>query len=436
MFFYQCHIALKSIRRNPVISFLIIGGIAMGIGVAMTAITIRHHMGHNPIAHKSHKLFRVQMDSWDPTRPQDSDQSDEPPVQVTYQDAVNLMKSDIPEQQSAMYKSALYIYPEKEGERPFKPLARICFNDFFTMFDVPFRFGGPWSDAADAGPHQVVVLSHDVNDQLFGGEDSIGKMVRIEDREFKVSGVLEPWRPAPKFFDLTNGDFNLAEGIYLPFRFTEPMRLQTMGNTSSWKSYDGFDEKIVSEAVWLQYWVQLSNRKQVEAYKSYLDAYVGEQKKSGRFQRPLNNKLRDVDEWLSFNRVVGRDTNRMVLISLLVLLVCVLNVVGLILGKFLARASEVGVRRALGASKRSIFMQHLVEVQVLGTLGAVLGIGATLLGLHIYKSLGVRSSVLFQFDLPMLFTLVALSLIAAVAAGLFPAWRICNTAPAVHLKIQ
>ena len=62
------------------------------------------------------------------------------------------------------------------------------------------------------------------------------------------------------------------------------------------------------------------------------------------------------------------------------LLVCLLNTVGLLLAKFLRRSGEIGVRRALGASRRAIFMQCLVEAGTVGLAGGVLGLGLALAG--------------------------------------------------------
>ena len=64
------------------------------------------------------------------------------------------------------------------------------------MFDVPFRYGGPWTREADAKLEQVVVLSEAMNDRLFGGRNSVGQTLRIEDREFRVVGVLAGWQPS------------------------------------------------------------------------------------------------------------------------------------------------------------------------------------------------------------------------------------------------
>ena len=109
--------------------------------------------------------------------------------------------------------------------------------------------------------------------------------------------------------------------------------------------------------------------------------------------------------------------------------------IGILLGKFLARAPEVGVRRALGATRRWVFTQHLIECEIIGIVGGLLGLSLSVLGVKLLErlfSLGLEGAV----DLKMLALGVALALAAAIVAGLYPAWRICRINPGLYLKIQ
>ncbi|HEV8631352.1 MAG TPA: ABC transporter permease [Thermoanaerobaculia bacterium] len=443
MLAYHLRIAVKSLRRTPVLSALLVAGIALGIAVSTAFVAAYHTVSRDPIPAKSRHLFYVSLDSWDKERPFDDDQPKEPPDQNTYRDAVALLGSKLPTRQTAMYKAELTVFPEKREERPFRARTRVTFGDFFPLFDAPFQYGGGWGKEADQRPQAVVVLDRDTNDKLFGGVNSIGRRVRIEDREFTVSGVLAPWYPKPKFYDPHNGAFEQAEQIYIPFRFTEPMRLlrARTGNLSNWKSFnwDVDAEFFASEAVWIQYWVQLDTPKQKEAYTSWLAGYAGEQKKLGRFERPINNKLRDVREWLRYKEVVPRSSRTMLLISLLFLVVSSVNLIGILLGKFLARSPEVGMRRALGASRRHVFLQHLIECELVGVLGGIVGVGLSLIvlrGIDNLRRLGEQGPPLYQAELPMLAIGILLALAAGLVAGLYPAWRICRIPPAAHLKAQ
>lgn len=438
MFLYQLKTAVKSLRRNPILSTLLVLGIALGIAVSTAFVTTYYMLSRNPIPEKSDVLFHVQMDAWDPTRPWDDDDPEEPPDQVTYRDMEAVMQSDIPTYSSGMYKAQLTVHPEGEGERPFRSMVRMCYSDFFPMFDVPFQYGSGWGPSADDGPEPVVVLKKETNERLFGGENSVGRKLSIEDREFTVVGVLDHWKPMPKFYDITNFEFGESEEIFMPLTFSRPMEVNSAGNDSGWKfdGGEGYESWLQSESTWLQLWVQLDDRRQKEEFQAFLDAYALDQRAIGRFQRPINNKLRTVMQWMDAQEVVPDEAVSFLIIGALFLIVCSVNLIGLLLGKFLARGPEVGVRRALGASRASVFVQHLVECELIGVMGGVLGLGLSVLTLKFINDLFADANFQFGLDLNMVGAGVLLSLVAGLIAGLYPAWRICRIQPAMHLKTQ
>ena len=439
MLAYHLRIAAKSLRRTPILSALLVAGIALGIAVSTAFVAAYHTMAKDPIPEKSGKLFYVTLDSWNPERPWDDDNPKDPPNQLTYRDAMALMASPVPTHKNAMFKSELTVFPESRDQRPFRARTRVTFRDFFALFDTPFEYGGAWGPDADAAPQAVVVLSHDTNQKLFGGKNSVGRQVRIEDRPFTVAGVLAPWRPKPTFYDPHNGAFEQPEEIYVPFRFAPVMKIVSSGNTSGWKSWGNeYEDLLESEAIWIQYWVQLDDARQKEAYQSWIDSYAREQKKTGRFARPLNNKLYAVPAFLDWMQVVPRSSKTMLVISLLFLVVSAVNLIGILLGKFLARSPEVGVRRALGASRRHVFLQHLLECELVALLGGVVGLLAALPLLHGIDRLARSADdpALYQLELPVLGAGILLALVAGLIAGFYPAWRICRIPPASHLKAQ
>lgn len=435
---YQLRIAWKSLLRNPVLSSLLVVGIALGIAVATTFVTAYYLMGKNPLPGKSETLHYVQIDSWDPTGPFDDDEPDEPPNQLTYRDATALLESDIPVRQTVNFRANLTVFPAEDEKRPYRADTRMCSADFFPMFEVPFAYGGPWSESADRNGDPVVVIDHGTNLRLFGGENSVGRTVRIQDREFTITGVLAPWRPTIKFYDTHNNELAPPEEIYLPFSLTRSMEIRTSGNTSGWKFYTGsdFEDFLQSESIWLQMWVELPTPERREAYEAFLAAYVDEQKALGRMERPTNNRLRTVSEWMDFEETVPNEAKMMLVIGLLFLVVCSVNLIGILLGKFLARAPEAGVRRALGASRASVFVQHLLECELIGVLGGLTGLGLSAIALKMISRLFSVIEFQLHIDLAMAGTTFGLSLFAGLVAGLYPSWRICRVAPATHVKLQ
>jgi putative ABC transport system permease protein len=432
---YYLQLGLISLKRNPILTALMVFGIALGIAASMTSLTLLHIMGSDPIPWKSDKLHYVQLDNWDPNQPYD--QEGNPPDQVTYRDAQALMEAGKADKQAAMFKVAYPIQPENPEVKPFLALGRATYGDFFAMFEPPFTYGGGWDHAQDTQHGRVVVLSKDTNEKLFGGQDSVGKKVRMNEIDYTVVGVLGEWKPRIKYYDLTNGTLNDPEEFYVPYTTVIENKSNASGNNSCWKNTEpGWEGYLASECIWQQFWVQLDSPARAAEYKSFMDNYVSEQKKLGRFPRPLNNRLYNVAEWLQNQKVVPKDVEVQVGLSFAFLLVCLINTIGLLLAKFMRKSGEIGLRRALGASKPQLFSQHIIESGVIGVSGGVFGLLLTLVGLWLVRLLYKEYANVAHLDWSMVATTIALAITSAVLAGLYPTWRACQIAPAAQLKTQ
>ena len=437
MFRYHARLALLSIRKNPIISALTAAAIATGVGACVTVLTIYHMASKNPIPDKSDDLYHVQLDA----RPlsEDDEPDEEPMDQLTFTDVTALVRADHDKESAAMFKGAFAVRVPDSEVQPYLALARVTGRDFFTMFNLSFIYGSAWSPAVDESGQQVVVLSKETNDKLFGGEDSVGKLVLLDGHQFRVVGVTDTFQPSPKFYDMTNGAFHDSEELFVPFSLTVPLQLDTAGNTQcSGGLVDGFEDFLQSNCNWISYWVHLPDRGQAEAYRDFLRGYSEEQRSLGRYEREPNFRLRNVEEWTFENDVVNDDIRVMVWLSFLFLAVCVLNTVGLILTKFQSRAPQVALRRALGASRWVLLRQNLVEVAALGVVGGVGGIGLGMLGLAGLRQFFSENEAerLMRLDVTMVVIAIGIAITAALIAGLYPAWRAGRVAPASMLKTQ
>lgn len=437
MFAYYLKLGWLSIRGNPWLSLLMVAAIGVGIGACMTILTVNYTMSGNPIPHKSDRLFHVQLDSWDANDP--GEDGFQPPDQVTYTDALALKRAAPAFRQVASNRSGLVLEPEGDDERPFTVDVRNTWADFFPMFEPPFLYGGGWDASADESREPVVVLGRELNERVFGGEDSVGRTVRMNGLNFRVVGVIDEWQPVPKFYDVTNGPFNSTEEAFIPFTLAVEQELPRNGNTNCWKSPegDGFQAFLASECVWIQYWAELRNDAERAEFHQWLDNYVMEQKELGRFPRPVNNRVLDVMEWMEDREVVEDDAQVMLGLSVLFLVVCLLNTIGLLLAKFMRKTGEISVRRALGARRGDLFRQHMVEAGLIGLGGGILGLGLTWLGLRGIEALfGEFVENLVGLDWVMMLTAIGLAIVSALVAGLYPTWRATQVMPASQLKAQ
>ena len=433
MFGYYLDLALRSLKRNRALTALMVLAIALGIGASMTTLTVLHVLAGDPLPGRSGSLYYPQID------PRDSlgyvPGKTEPLDQLSWIDGMNLLQAKRAQRQALMTGGNVAIQPDHSTLDPFYESARYTTVDFFAMFGVPFKYGHAWGAADDAAHARVAVISSQLNDKLFGGGDSTGKPLRLSGAMFRVVGVIGDWNPNPHFYDLNRKSYNENEGVYLPLSTSQDLGMTHDGGVDCWGNGGGGNTPDHnSPCVWLQFWVQLDSPAKVAAYEAFLVGYSRQQKELGRFGRPPNIKLRDVMQWLDYNQVVPDDVRLQNGLAFGFLLVCLVNTVGLMLAKFLRRSGELGVRRALGASKRSLFAQLLIEAGVVGLVGGIGGLLLALVGLWLVRRQPASYAALAHLDPTMLLATFLLALGASLLAGLLPAWRACQIAPALQLK--
>ena len=433
MFSYYLDLAWRSLKRSKALTALMVLAIALGIGASMTTLTVLHVLSGDPLPGRSDTLYYPQLD------PVDSigylPGKSEPMEQMTWIDGMNLLNAKRADRQALMTGGLVAIQPTQSALDPFYEDARYTTADFFSMFGVPFQYGHGWNADDDSRSARIAVISSELNDKLFGGKDSTGQVLRLEGTAFRIVGVLGDWHPNPHFYDLAVNNYDENEGVYVPLSTSQEIPLNHDGGVDCWgNGGSGINPGHDSPCVWLQFWVQLDSPAKAVAYKEFLVHYSQEQKALGHFQRPPNVQLRNVMQWLDYEQVVPGDVRLQTWLAFGFLLVCLVNTVGLMLAKFLRRAGELGVRRALGASRRALFGQLLVESGVIGLVGGVGGLLLALLGLWLVRQQPVGYAALAHLDPGMLMTTFLLALGASLLAGLLPAWRACQIAPALQLK--
>jgi putative ABC transport system permease protein len=139
-------------------------------------------------------------------------------------------------------------------------------------------------------------------------------------------------------------------------------------------------------------------------------------------------------DWLDFNHVVPSDVRLQTWLALSFLAICLFNTIGLLLAKFLRRGGEIGVRRALGASRKQIFAQCMVEAGAIGLLGGAGGLLLTLGGLALIRMQPIEYADLAHLDVAMFATTFVLAVTVSLLAGAVPALRASRIAPALQLK--
>jgi putative ABC transport system permease protein len=436
MFAYYLKLGVRNLRRNPALTALMVLTLAIGVAASVSTLTILHMMSGNPIPHKSDRLFVPQFDNgplegWVP--------SDGPnDMQMSYQDAQAMLKSGKGVRRTTMYNIEVPIEPPRKDLPAFNSTGLAPTRDFFAMFEVPFLHGQAWTESDDERGADVVVLGRATAEKLYGDANPVGQRLMMMGFPYTVVGVVDTWAPLPRYYKLIGGSrFGGSEEFFVPFASAIRHETGHSGNMNCSASRDpGYANLLKSECTWLQFWFETAYASDRAELQSYVDSYASEQRKLGRMQRNAPTELYDVMEWMEELKVVGNDNKLSAWLAFGFLILCLVNTIGLLLAKFSVRASEIGVRRALGASRREIFRQFLIETGVVGLAGGVVGL---LLAFGTLALIGMQSkgmAAVARMDWQMLIVTFILSVAAALVAGLLPTWRACQVTPAIQLKSQ
>jgi putative ABC transport system permease protein len=437
MFSYYLKLGLRSLRRNPALTALMVLTLAIGVAASVSTLTILHVMSGDPIPHKSERLFVPLFDVGPLAGYTPGEEIDD--KQISYPDAVNLLKGKQGERRTAIFGIGAPIEPDRKDLGVFQTSGLALTHDFFAMFEAPFLHGQAWSEAEDDSGANVVVLSRKIAEKLYGEANPVGKRVTMLGQQFQIVGVLKPWAPMPHYYRLIGGagKFGNEDELFIPFTSAVRNQVGPQGNMNcSGNPGPGLEGIQKSDCTWIQFWFQTKAAGDRAALQDYLNSYAAEQRKLGRMQRAAKNNLYDVMEWMAVNKVVGNDSKLSAWLAFGFLLLCLVNTIGLLLAKFSVRAAEVGIRRALGASRKEIFRQFLVETAVVGLAGGILGLLLAVAALVLIAMQSKEMGNIAHMDWVMLVFTFVLSVFAAVLAGLLPTWRACQVTPAMQLKSQ
>ncbi|HXE67607.1 MAG TPA: ABC transporter permease [Rhodanobacteraceae bacterium] len=437
MFGYYLDLAIRSLRRNRLLTVLMVLAIAIGIGASMTTLTVMHLLSGDPLSGKSAHIFYPQVDA----SPKGYTKSG-PLDMLDYRSAVDLWSAHRADRQALIANSSVKASAPGTDLPPLMLDMLATTSDFFPMFDVPFEYGSAWTPSDDTDRARVAVISSDLNDKLFGGRDSVGKTLRLKDSDVRIVGVLAPWRPSPLFYDVrggrfANGDtgdfYRRPEDVYTPFQSGLEINAGNFWQFTCWHMPDSPGHLKNAPCVWVGLWVELDGAAKAADYRTFLASYAEQQKVLGRFTQ-TDVRMVNLLQWLDFNHVLPRDVKLQTWLAFAFLAICLFNTVGLLLAKFLRRAGEIGVRRALGASRHAIFAQCLTEAGLVGFIGGIGGWILTMVGLWLVRRQQPPYSDLVHMDVSMFFITFVLAVAVSLLAGALPALRASRIAPALQLK--
>jgi putative ABC transport system permease protein len=438
---YSLELAIRGLLRFPKTTALAVLTIAIGLAASMTTLTLLHMLSADPLPGRSEHLYLAWADTIEakPWNYVPVDGHVSPGYKrLREPDVLALMADHKAIKQAAVADLGAGI--EGDGGRQSDYEAMVGTTaDFIPMFGVALKDGRSWSAQEDASRTPVVVIDSTLAQTLFGTSHAVGKVVKINHRAFEVIGVSQPFTPQPHFYGLDSWSFgnDNRDSVFAPYTALLDAGVvpnQNDGCDAVTAADRKFTNSDPQHCAWLGYWVQLDTPAAVTVYRSYLDHYAQQQTALAGFGKNPQAHLWSVPEWLTLQNVVPDNVRLNVWLSVSFMLLCMVNVAGLLAAKFMRRGGEVGIRRALGATRRTIMLQHLIEAGMVCTLGGVLAWPLTLLGLALLRMQDQGFTDLAHLDEAMFGALFGMALLVGVLVGLLPSWRVSLVQPGLQIK--
>lgn len=269
-------------------------------------------------------------------------------------------------------------------------------DEFFNLMNAKILDGEVFDKSDLQGRTKVAVLGHALSEKLFGeAGDGAGRTIRVDNLRLKVIGILEK-----------TGDREMDKAAVIPYTTTFA---SLNPDKTFWSIYLG----VVSK--------DNLAKASVKAEETLKRRYKADQ-----------FSLTEQSEILStVNQIFAVLNGILVAIGSISLLVGGIGIMNIMYATVTERTKEIGIRRAIGATKKDILIQFLAESVVLSVLGGLVG-----LLLSVLMVLGIR--VFFPAAINILAVVIAIGVSSFIGIffGVFPAKRAANLPPIVAIKYE
>ena len=426
MFTNYLKLALRSLMRNKAYSFINIFGLALGITCCLLlSLYIRDEMSYDKHHKHASDLYRI-ITNFQSGSIVDRVGSASPPIAMT-------IKDEVPEVEAAVRilnppgVKEFFTTGEKEKTRS---LMRYKDNLFYesdgfladsTLFDVfTYELNEGYAKQALAQPNSVV-LSEKLAHKLFGEETALDKMITIsqggKQDEYRVTGIFKE-----KYNSHIKANFFTS--------ITSSGSVQNVLNENEWagqnfvpsylKLVPGHNKAAVEKKmndVLLRHGAAAMNAEGIHktlSLEPVKDIYL----KSDVGQKPR----------ISYLYIVGA-------IALFILLIACINFMNLSTAKASRRATEIGIRKTLGALRSSLIRQILGEAMVTVVIAIIISLMLTRLALPFFNQLTNKNiSINSENSVFFLFAGITLTIVTGLLAGSYPAFYLTSFQPVKVLK--
>ncbi|MGB8191119.1 MAG: FtsX-like permease family protein [Chitinophagaceae bacterium] len=278
-------------------------------------------------------------------------------------------------------------------------------DQYWDVLDYEFVEGKSYNKQQIDNGERVAVISEEARDKYFGkGEQVTGKYMEADNIQYRVIGVVK---------DVPTTMAHVYAEMYLPYTVSKVNVAADRSLTGNFTAILLADSKNDVENMREEYQqmaakVPLPDKEYNKMY-TFADSY-----------------------WVGFVRNIfgqGADSGLgmfYTIISIMIflfLLLPTLNLVNINISRIMERSSEIGVRKAFGASSQTLVLQFIVENIILTLLGGLIGLAISMIFIIIFNNSEMIPNAQLGINPGVLFYTVLTCLIFGFVSGVYPAWR-------------
>jgi putative ABC transport system permease protein len=288
---------------------------------------------------------------------------------------------------------------------------------YWQILDFDFIEGGPFTEQDNQNASFVAVITDDMRAKLYGSNVSaLGKTLEVDGQRFRVVGVV----PAVSITRMA-----AFSEIWAPVRTLKSREYET-------QLYGNFAGIVLARS-------RADFPKLRREFKQRLTSFVFDDPKSfNRVEAGLDTPFEVAARSMVGNQV---ETNRTLILRVAMLLAALLfvtlptmNLVSINLSRIMERASEIGVRKAFGASSRALIGQFVMENVILTILGGAIGFVLTLVALEALTRVEFIPYAIFEVNLRIFAWGMLIAAVFGIISGVYPAWRMSRMNPVNALR--
>ncbi len=278
-------------------------------------------------------------------------------------------------------------------------------DQFWDVLEYEFLEGKPYNKQQVDNGDRVAVISQDAKEKYFGADQNVtGKYIKVESNNYRVVGVVK---------DVPKTMAHIYSQIYIPYTSAGNSILQSKSLTGNFfgilmAGSEAEVEQMSNEFQEMTSRIPLPAKEYTKMY-NFADTYfVG-------YIRSMFGQGEDSG--------LGSFYTAISIFVFLFLLLPTLNLININISRIMERYSEIGVRKAFGASSHTLVLQFIVENIILTLLGGVIGIILSLVVIYFFNASEVISNGHLRINLSVLFYTLLATLLFGLISGVFPAWR-------------